>query len=54
MANHKRRRPKQARAGCLLCKPNKLGQGNEKDFHRAGWSAVKGERHAQEELKRFK
>ena len=21
MANHKRRRPKNARAGCLLCKP---------------------------------
>jgi hypothetical protein len=24
MANHKRRRPKQRRAGCLLCKPYKL------------------------------
>lgn len=24
MANHKRRRPKQRRAGCLLCKPHKL------------------------------
>lgn len=24
MANHKRRRPKQRRAGCLLCKPSKL------------------------------
>jgi len=24
MANHKRRRPKQRRAGCLLCKPQKL------------------------------
>jgi hypothetical protein len=22
--NHKRKRPKQRRAGCLLCKPNKL------------------------------
>ena len=22
--NHKRKRPKAARAGCLLCKPNKL------------------------------
>jgi hypothetical protein len=24
MANHKRRRPQQRRAGCLLCKPQKL------------------------------
>jgi len=24
MANHKRRRPKAGRAGCLLCKPHKL------------------------------
>jgi len=23
MANHKRRRPKSTRAGCLLCKPHK-------------------------------
>jgi hypothetical protein len=24
MASHKRKRPKQRRAGCLLCKPQKL------------------------------
>jgi len=24
MANHKRRRPKNRRAGCLLCKPHKM------------------------------
>lgn len=24
MAHHKRKRPKQGRAGCLLCKPQKL------------------------------
>jgi hypothetical protein len=24
MANHKRRRPKHRRSGCLLCKPHKL------------------------------
>jgi hypothetical protein len=23
--NHKRKRPKERRAGCLLCKPSKLG-----------------------------
>ena len=27
--HHKRGRPKQVRAGCLLCKPNKLGKGRE-------------------------
>lgn len=25
--NHKRRRPKSSRAGCLLCKPHKLNRG---------------------------
>jgi len=24
MAHHKRRRPKNRRAGCLMCKPNKM------------------------------
>jgi hypothetical protein len=29
--HHKRRRHKAARAGCLYCKPNKLGQGMENE-----------------------
>lgn len=29
MANHKRKRPKNARAGCLLCKPHKAN-GNDR------------------------
>lgn len=29
--NHKRKRPKNRRAGCLLCKPNKMN----------GWSKAK-------------
>jgi hypothetical protein len=49
--NHKRRRPKQRRAGCLLCKPNKLGQGMEREFHHAGFSAIRGEKHAQQDMK---
>jgi len=32
MAHHKRRRPKNARAGCLFCKPHKANHG--KDRHR--------------------
>ena len=29
MANHKRKRPKNRRAGCLLCKPHKANGVNE-------------------------
>lgn len=31
MAHHKRRRPKNARAGCLLCKPHKANGGSNGD-----------------------
>ncbi len=31
MANHKRRRPKHRRAGCLLCKPSKLTANKKAD-----------------------
>jgi len=31
MANHKRRRAKQRRAGCLLCKPHKHPQNRSAD-----------------------
>lgn len=30
MANHKRKRPKNARAGCLMCKPHKMNGNNER------------------------
>ena len=35
MANHKRRRPKHRRAGCLLCKPQKLPANKKADRRRA-------------------
>ena len=35
--NHKRGRPKGRRAGCLMCKPNKLGQGMENDVGHKGY-----------------
>ena len=35
MAHHKRKKPKPARAGCLLCKPHK-GRSNGKDRLRHG------------------
>jgi hypothetical protein len=33
MANHKRKRPKNRRAGCLMCKPHKANGAKEKDHH---------------------
>jgi hypothetical protein len=37
--HHKRKRPKQRRAGCLLCKPNKLNAAKtaERMRQRAEW-----------------
>lgn len=29
--NHKRRRPKNSRAGCLMCKPHKANHAKKKD-----------------------
>lgn len=41
--NHKRRRPKQSRAGCLMCKPNKLGKGMEKKLGHRGFGNLRKE-----------
>lgn len=42
--NHKRRRPKNRRAGCLLCKPNKMnGWGKDRlDVQKVGFHNLKG------------
>ncbi len=39
--NHKRGRPKARRAGCLLCKPNKLGQGMENKIGHQGFGKMR-------------
>lgn len=41
MANHKRRRPKHRRSGCLMCKPNKFppNKHGEKAKARRAWQA---------------
>ena len=49
--NHKRRRPKTSRAGCLMCKPNKLGQGNEKKLGHRGFGKLRAEHRAISDLK---
>lgn len=41
--NHKRKRPKQARAGCLLCKPNKMGKGLEGKLGHRGFGNLRKE-----------
>lgn len=48
--NHKRNRPKKSRAGCLLCKPNKLGQGMEKKLGYRGFGKLRKEAAARYDL----
>lgn len=48
--NHKRKHPKQRRAGCLLCKPNKLGKGMEKKIAHRGFGKLRKEAAAQWDL----
>jgi hypothetical protein len=50
MANHKRSRPKARRAGCLLCKPNKLGQGQERELGHHGFGKLRAEYHSMRDL----
>ena len=45
--NHKRKRPKQVRAGCLMCKPNKLGKGMENKLGHRGFGKLRREAAAQ-------
>lgn len=49
--NHKRRRPKRRRAGCLLCKPNKLGHGMEMKFGRRGFGKLRADVHTLVDLR---
>lgn len=49
--NHKRKRTKNARAGCLLCKPNKMnGAGNPLELGHAGFGKLRREAAAQADL----
>ena len=52
--HHKRRRPKSTRAGCLMCKRNKVAGQNKHcpwDFHR-GFGKLRDEAHAAQDLRR--
>ena len=48
--NHKRKRPKPSRAGCLLCKPDKLGKGMEKKLGHRGFGKLRKEAATEQEL----
>ncbi len=48
--NYKRNRPKQSRAGCLLCKPNKLGKGMENTLGHRGFGKLSNEAAADSDL----
>lgn len=48
--NHKRKRPKPSRAGCFLCKPNKLGKGMEKKLGHRGFGKLRKEAAAGQDL----
>ena len=48
--NHKRKRPKQRRSGCLLCKPNKLGKCMEKKLGHRGFGKLRKEAAAKKDL----
>ena len=49
--NHKRKRAKQRRAGCLLCKPNRLGKGMEKKLGHRGFGKLRKETAAKQDLR---
>ena len=50
--NHKRHRPKNARAGCLLCKPNKAnGMKHSLELGHTGFGKLRREINARADLK---
>lgn len=51
--NHKRRRPKNARAGCLMCKPNKMNGWNKDKLGHTGFGKLRGEYHAKREIRDY-
>ena len=39
--HHKRGKPKNARAGCLMCKPNKMNGWNKSKYGHAGFGKLR-------------
>lgn len=53
MANHKRGRPKNCRAGCLLCKPHKAN-GNKGGLKNQTWQEQKARLSEKEQLESWR
>ena len=53
MANHKRKRPKNRRGGCLLCKPWKMNGYGKERVDAAPFSSVKRKYFAKQDLKEY-
>lgn len=52
--NHKRKRTKNRRAGCLMCKPNKMnGWAKHVDLGHTGFSKIRKEASARQEIKEY-
>lgn len=49
--NHKRGKPKNARAGCLMCKPNKMNGGHKDTLGHTGFGKLRKTLHAKQDLK---
>lgn len=49
--HHKRRRPKARRAGCLLCKPNKVSGWPAHELGKCGFGKLRRELHATNDLR---
>ncbi len=49
--NHKRKKPKVSRAGCLLCKSNKIhGRNKHGTLGHVSWGKLRDEAHARSDL----
>ena len=50
--NHKRKKPKNGRAGCLMCKPNKMnGWSKRTDLGHTGFGKIKQWIHSNADIK---
>lgn len=47
--NHKRGKPKNSRAGCLMCKPNKMNGWNKDKLGHTGFGKLRDTIHAKED-----
>jgi hypothetical protein len=48
--NHKRKKPPKARAGCKMCKPNKIGHGMENKLCHTGFGKLRDDFHTKADL----